>query len=61
MIDLHSHVLPGVDDGPESLQGSLDILRAAAEDEETESEGEPEGPGPEDEGGASDEGPEGAG
>ena len=32
MIDLHSHVLPGVDDGPETLAGSLDILRAAAED-----------------------------
>lgn len=32
MIDLHSHVLPGLDDGAESLAGSLDILRAAAED-----------------------------
>jgi protein-tyrosine phosphatase len=32
MIDLHSHVLPGVDDGPRSLEESLDILRAAAED-----------------------------
>lgn len=31
MIDLHSHVLPGVDDGAETLEGSLDILRAAAE------------------------------
>lgn len=36
-------------------------LRAGAEDEETESEGEPDGPGPDDEGGASDEGPQGAG
>ena len=32
MIDLHSHVLPGLDDGAESLAGSLDILRAAGED-----------------------------
>ncbi len=32
MIDLHSHVLPGVDDGPPTLDGSLDLLRAAAED-----------------------------
>jgi protein-tyrosine phosphatase len=32
LIDLHSHVLPGVDDGAEDLDGSLDILRAAAED-----------------------------
>ena len=32
MIDLHSHVLPGVDDGPRTLDESLAILRAAAED-----------------------------
>ena len=32
MIDLHSHVLPGVDDGPGAMDGSLEILRAAAED-----------------------------
>jgi len=32
LIDLHSHVLPGLDDGAESLAGSLDILRAAGED-----------------------------
>jgi protein-tyrosine phosphatase len=32
MIDLHSHVLPGLDDGPPTLEGSLDILRAAAAD-----------------------------
>ncbi|HEY5058863.1 MAG TPA: CpsB/CapC family capsule biosynthesis tyrosine phosphatase [Gaiellaceae bacterium] len=31
MIDLHSHVLPGIDDGAETLEGSLEILRAAAE------------------------------
>jgi protein-tyrosine phosphatase len=32
VIDLHSHVLPGVDDGPPTLDGSLEILRAAADD-----------------------------
>jgi protein-tyrosine phosphatase len=30
VIDLHCHVLPGVDDGPRSLEGSLDLARAAA-------------------------------
>jgi protein-tyrosine phosphatase len=28
-VDLHSHVLPGVDDGPASLEGSLELARAA--------------------------------
>jgi protein-tyrosine phosphatase len=32
LIDLHSHVLPGVDDGPADLDGALAICRAAAED-----------------------------
>jgi protein-tyrosine phosphatase len=32
MIDLHSHILPGLDDGPETLAGSLDLARAAVED-----------------------------
>jgi protein-tyrosine phosphatase len=32
MIDLHSHVLPALDDGPPTLEGSLEILRAAQED-----------------------------
>jgi len=32
MIDLHSHVLPGIDDGARDAAGSLDILRAAVED-----------------------------
>jgi protein-tyrosine phosphatase len=32
MIDLHSHLLPGVDDGPETLEEALDILRSAAAD-----------------------------
>ncbi len=29
MIDLHCHVLPGIDDGPESIEGSLALARAA--------------------------------
>jgi protein-tyrosine phosphatase len=32
LIDLHSHVLPGVDDGAETIDSSLDILRAAQAD-----------------------------
>jgi protein-tyrosine phosphatase len=32
LIDLHSHVLPGIDDGAETIDGSLDILRAAQAD-----------------------------
>jgi len=32
VIDLHSHVLPGVDDGPATMEGSLEILRAAEAD-----------------------------
>ena len=32
MIDLHSHVLFGIDDGPDDLEGSLEICRAAAAD-----------------------------
>ena len=32
MIDLHSHILPGLDDGPETLAGSLEIARAAVAD-----------------------------
>ncbi len=31
MIDLHCHVLAGIDDGPESLEGSIAMARAAAE------------------------------
>ena len=30
MIDLHSHILPGLDDGPEELDGSIAIAREAA-------------------------------
>ena len=32
MIDLHSHLLPGIDDGPQTIDGCLDILRAAHAD-----------------------------
>lgn len=31
LIDFHSHILPGVDDGSRSLQESLDMLRMEAE------------------------------
>ena len=31
MIDLHSHVLPGIDDGPAELAESLSFMRAAGE------------------------------
>ena len=30
MIDLHCHVLPGIDDGPPTIEASLAIARAAA-------------------------------
>ena len=30
MIDLHCHVLPGIDDGPADDEGSLALARAAA-------------------------------
>ena len=29
MIDFHNHVLPGVDDGPKTMDESLDMLRHA--------------------------------
>src|SRR5690348_17595431 len=32
MIDLHSHILPGVDDGARSMEDSLEIARAAVAD-----------------------------
>lgn len=31
MIDIHTHILPGVDDGSESVEMSLEMLRLAAE------------------------------
>ncbi len=30
MIDLHCHVLPGIDDGPATIEDSLELARAAA-------------------------------
>lgn len=32
MIDLHSHILPGIDDGSKSLEMSLDMARIAVKD-----------------------------
>lgn len=32
MIDLHCHLLPGIDDGPETLEQALDLARAAVAD-----------------------------
>ena len=29
MIDLHCHVLPGIDDGPASIEGSVELARSA--------------------------------
>ncbi len=29
VIDLHTHILPGIDDGPETIEGSLEMARAA--------------------------------
>ncbi len=31
MIDLHTHVLPGIDDGPATIEGSLELARVAAD------------------------------
>jgi protein-tyrosine phosphatase len=30
-VDIHAHVLPGIDDGPRDLEGALALLRAAAD------------------------------
>jgi len=32
MIDLHAHVLPGIDDGPATLESSVELARAALAD-----------------------------
>lgn len=31
MVDLHTHLLPGIDDGPPDVEGSVALARAAAE------------------------------
>jgi protein-tyrosine phosphatase len=32
VVDLHCHILPGVDDGPEDAQGSIDLARGLVQD-----------------------------
>src|SRR5260221_8774718 len=32
MVDIHSHILPGIDDGAKTLEESLALCRIAAED-----------------------------
>ena len=32
MIDIHTHLLPGVDDGSRSVEASIDVLRRFAAD-----------------------------
>jgi len=32
MVDIHAHILPGFDDGPTSIEESLDMLRLAEQD-----------------------------
>ena len=32
MYDIHCHILPGIDDGPDQLEDSLTMARLAAED-----------------------------
>ena len=32
MIDIHCHILPAIDDGPDDLQETLEMLRLAARD-----------------------------
>jgi protein-tyrosine phosphatase len=36
MIDIHTHVLPGLDDGPRTLEESVEMLRLAAESATTD-------------------------
>lgn len=36
MVDIHSHILPGIDDGSDSLETSVEMLRMAAEDGTTD-------------------------
>ena len=32
MVDLHCHLLPGLDDGPRTLEEAIALCRAAADD-----------------------------
>ncbi len=32
MIDLHAHILPGIDDGPATMEDACALARAAVED-----------------------------
>ena len=32
MIDIHTHILPSIDDGPETVEESIEICKAAAND-----------------------------
>ena len=32
MIDTHCHILPGIDDGPDTLEISVEMARVAAKD-----------------------------
>ena len=36
MIDVHCHILPGVDDGPKTLEDSLEMIKIAYEDNITD-------------------------
>ncbi len=29
LVDIHSHILPGIDDGPKTVEASLEMARAA--------------------------------
>ncbi len=32
MIDIHAHILPAIDDGPETIEESIEICKVAAND-----------------------------
>jgi len=32
MIDVHSHILPGIDDGPDTLEETINMLSIASEE-----------------------------
>ncbi len=32
MIDIHAHILPSLDDGPETIEGSIELCNVAASD-----------------------------